>query len=397
MKFSDVTGQKELKNRLIRMIGENRLPHALMLAGPPGYGGLPLAVALGQYISCTNPGEEDSCGNCPSCLKYAKLIHPDLHFVFPVNKTKKLQKKEKEKKDDDKKNEIKDPVSDDALHLWRELFITEPYFTLSRWYEQLGFENQQGIITTAEAGQIIRKLSLKTYESEYKVMIIWYPEKMNQQTANKILKILEEPPEGTLFILVSENPESMLTTVTSRTQIFTLPPVDHDSLKEFVANRYSLSGKELEEVIRLARGDKYRAMETVRLKEEYQEHLRHFISLMRFSIRYHKMMPELLSWVDEISALGREKQKEFLEYGLRMIRENLFLGLMPDKKQEMVFMNKEEDDFSHKFSPYIHAGNIEAVTREFNKAILHIEANAYARIVFLDLCLKLSELIYREN
>ena len=374
------------------MIGENRLPHALMLAGQPGYGGLPLAVALAQYISCNNRGEEDSCGNCPSCLKYAKLIHPDLHFVFPINKTKKLQKK-----DDDKKNEIKDPVSDDALHLWRELFLGEPYCTLNQWYEQLGFDNQQGIITTAEAGQIIRKLSLKAYESEYKVMIIWYPEKMNQQAANKILKILEEPPEKTVFILVAENPESMLTTVTSRTQIFTLPAVDHDSLKEFVSARYALSGKELDEVVRLARGDVYRAMKMVRLKEENQEHLRQFISLMRLSILYHKSMPQLLSWVDEIFALGREKQKEFLEYGLRMIRENLFLGLMPDKKQEMVFMNKEEEEFSQKFSRFIHAGNIEAITREFNEAIGHIEANAYARIVFLDLCLKLSELIYREN
>lgn len=385
MKFSEVTGQKELKNRFIRMIGENRLPHALMLAGPPGYGGLPLAVALAQYISCTNRGEEDSCGTCPSCHKYEKLIHPDLHFVFPMNKGKKLDK------------DLKDPISDDALTLWRELFLGEPYCNLNQWYEQLGFDNEQGIITTAEAGQIIRKLSLKTYESEYKVMIIWYPEKMNQQAANKILKILEEPPEKTVFILVSEHPESMPTTVTSRTQIFTLPPVDHDSLKEFVATRYALSGKELDEVVRLARGNVYQAVKNVRLKEENLEHLRHFISLMRFSIRYYKMMPQLLSWVDEIHALGREKQKEFLEYGLRMIRENLFMGLMPGKKQEMVFMNKEEEEFSQKFSPFIHTGNIEAITREFNKAIGHIEANVYARIVFLDLCLKLSELIYRKN
>jgi len=383
MKFSEVTGQKELKNRFIRMIRENRLPHALMLAGPPGYGGLPLAVALAQYISCNNRGEEDSCGTCPSCLKYKKLIHPDLHFVFPVNKGKKL--------------DVKEPVSDDAIPLWRELFLEEPYFTLNRWYEQLGFENQQGIITTAESGKILRKLSLKTYESEYKVMIIWYPEKMNQQAANKILKILEEPPEGTVFILVAENPESMLTTVTSRTQIFVLPPVDHESLKNTIAARYALSGKELEEVIRLARGDMYRAMETVRLKEENQERLRQFISLMRLSFKCNEKMPELLSWVDEISALGREKQKEFLVYGLRMIRENLFLGMMADKKQELVFMNKEEENFSHKFSAFIHAGNIEAITREFNEAIRHIEANAYARIVFLDLSLKLSELIYREN
>ncbi|HDJ33213.1 MAG TPA: DNA polymerase III subunit delta [Bacteroidetes bacterium] len=383
MKFSEVTGQKELKNRFIRMIRENRLPHALMLAGPPGYGGLPLAVALAQYISCNNRGEEDSCGTCPSCLKYKKLIHPDLHFVFPVNKGKKL--------------DVKEPVSDDAIPLWRELFLEEPYFTLNRWYEQLGFENQQGIITTAESGKILRKLSLKTYESEYKVMIIWYPEKMNQQAANKILKILEEPPEGTVFILVAENPESMLTTVTSRTQIFVLPPVDHESLKNTIAARYALPGKELEEVIRLARGDMYRAMETVRLKEENQERLRQFISLMRLSFKCNEKMPELLSWVDEISALGREKQKEFLVYGLRMIRENLFLGMMADKKQELVFMNKEEENFSHKFSAFIHAGNIEAITREFNEAIRHIEANAYARIVFLDLSLKLSELIYREN
>ncbi len=381
MKFSEVIGQQELRARMLRMVSGGRLPHALLLSGSPGYGGLPFALALSQYLCCEDRGESDSCGSCPSCLKYEKLIHPDLHFIFPVNKAKKISAKE--------------PLFDDALSLWREQLLANPYLTLDQWYEAIGLETKQGFISTAESKQIIRKLSLKTYESAYKVVVIWYPEKMNHQAANRILKILEEPPAGTHFILVAESTDSLLTTVKSRTQLIVLPPVEQGSLKQVLSSRFSLAGELLDEVVRLSRGDYNRSLELISQGEEDRVSLEQFIRFMR--LVYRPKLIELLEWVNEISGTNREKQKSFLSYCLRMIRENYLLNTIPGKKDSLVYMNREEEEFSQKFSVFIHSGNLEPITREINEAIRHIEANGYARTIFFDLGLKLMRLIHMEN
>ena len=205
MFFKDIIGQEEAKQRLIREAQEGKIAHARLFCGPEGIGKLPLAIAYARYLSCNNPGEKDACGVCPNCIKFNKLAHPDLHFAFPVIKKK-----------------AKDTVSDDFIAEWRELLINTPYFNLNIWLEEMGAENQQAQIYVKESDEIIRKLSLKSSQGGYKIMIIWLPEKMNVECSNKLLKLLEEPPSQTIFLLVSEEPDMLLTTIQSRTQRFTL-------------------------------------------------------------------------------------------------------------------------------------------------------------------------------
>lgn len=390
MKFSEVTGQEELKGKLAGMVKQGRVAHALMFTGLPGYGGLPLALAMATCLSCEDRTETDSCGVCPSCVKYSRLIHPDLHFVFPFGKRKKEDRKE-EKEEEWKEKAAKETGCDDYLPEWREQVLSSACFNLSQWYEKMGMETQQGIITVAESARIIRKLGLKSFESAYKVVIIWYPEKMNPQAANKLLKLLEEPPPMTVFILVAEDPGQMLPTIVSRTQIFRLSRIDDSSLKETLAKKYQIGEAEIQEVVRLAKGDIIRAEEIIRSGEESHLFFEMFRDLMRLAFKGD--IRGVTEWIDKMAPLGREKQKEFLAYGLRMLRENFLQGLMPENTMQMVFMNREESEFSEKFSAFIHSGNIEPIALEFNEGIRHIEANAYARTVFLDLSLRLMDLI----
>jgi DNA polymerase-3 subunit delta' len=213
MLFSEIIGQENTKKQLIDSVQTSRMSHAQLFSGPEGSGSLPLAIAYAQYVSCTQQGADDSCGVCPSCRKYNKLAHPDLHFVFPVATTDKVKSK---------------PVSDLFLPEWRDILLTNPYFSFNQWLEHIGVDNKQGLIGTEEAGEIIRKLTLKTYESDYKVMVIWMPEKMNDSSANKLLKMIEEPPLKTLFLLVSEHPEQIITTIISRTQLVKVPRIDRE-------------------------------------------------------------------------------------------------------------------------------------------------------------------------
>ena len=210
MRFQDLIGQQETKQRLLQSVKEDRIAHAQLFLGQEGCGSLPLAIAYGQFINCTNRSELDSCGVCPSCNKYQKLIHPDLHFVFPTATTKEI---------------TKDPISDEFLTIWRTQLMENPYFGLLQWYAAIGIENKQGSISKNESLEILRKLNMKSYEAEYKVMIIWFPELMNVTAANKLLKMIEEPPDKTLFLLVAENTEYMLQTILSRTQLIKVPPV----------------------------------------------------------------------------------------------------------------------------------------------------------------------------
>lgn len=377
MKFSSIVGQDSIKLRLIKSVTDQRVPHALMFTGPEGSGKLATAVAYAQYVSCPNRTQSDSCGVCSSCHKFEKLIHPDLHFVFPVNA--------KDSKSDDEKSVAK--VSDTFIQLWREALIENPYISESNWYGMLGLENKQGIISTSESSEVIRKLSLKSFEAEYKFMIIWLPERMNIQAANKLLKLVEEPPEKTLFILVTEDPENVLRTIASRTQIVKFPPIARNEISTYLVQNYHLAPEKAHDISRVANGNFNVALK-LKGEPEADPYFNLFRELMRLC--YKNNVLGLLEWVQEASSLGREGQKGLLTYSLSIIREALMLNLSLD---EITYLAGEEADFSKKFSPFINGKNIIPIYNELNLAIDHIARNGNASIVFTDLAMKLVKLI----
>jgi DNA polymerase III subunit delta' len=374
MQFSKVAGHAELKRKLIQSVLDNRVPHAQLFYGPEGNGKLALALAYANYISCEDRQDDDSCGSCPSCQKYGKLVHPDLHFVLPVNTTRSVPK---------------DPVSDDFIGDWRTAFLGNPYITINQWYQVIGIENKQGIINKWESKAITHKLSLKTYESEYKIMIIWFPEKMNLTASNKLLKLIEEPPPMTVFLLVSENPETLIPTIRSRTQLIRVPGIPDKDLKEALEDSGLADGDEVNNAVQMAGGNYNKAIEYLNETEDNRAKLDLFMRIMRIAFSV-KLLPEVFAWVEELHGMGREKQKSFLVYALRMVRENLMLNR---KQAGLAHLTNSEMEFSEKFHPFIHIDNAPAISEELNQASLHIEANANARIVFLDFALKLVKLI----
>ncbi|MDQ2179666.1 DNA polymerase III subunit [Marinifilum sp. D714] len=372
MQFKDIIGHKEVKQRFIQTVKENRVSHAQLLIGPKGVGKLSMAIAFAQYVSCLDRKDNDSCGVCSSCKKYAKLIHPDLHFVFPVVKGKGFT----------------NPVSDNFIELWRSQIESDSYFDIGDWYRTLGVDNSQGMIYSGESNEIIRKLSLKTYESDYKVMIIWLPEKMHTSCANKLLKMIEEPPSKTLFFMVAEEPDKILQTILSRTQLIKIPAIDQESLSVAVKNEFNLNEQELKNVVRLSEGSYRKARILIQNSDENAENFENFITIMRHC--YARKVLDIMDWAEEIATIGRERQKSFLNYAVRMIRENFILNL---KQPEMVYLSGEEMNFSQRFSPFINEDNVWMISDELSKAYTDIERNANAKIVFLDLGLKLVKLL----
>ena len=377
MLLKDVIGQQKIKNQLVKTVKEGRLSHSQLFLGSGGSGNLALAIAYAQYICCTNKDDNDSCNTCPDCNKFQKLIHPDLHFVFPVNTTKTI---------------IKDPVSDDFISKWRESIIENPYLNLNQWYDIIGIENKQGLMNKYESKGIIRKLNLKSFESDYKIMIIWHPEKMHAVAANKLLKLIEEPPAKTLFILISDNTDQIIPTILSRSQIVKIPKIADNDLAMYVKEKYELDDKKSKEIAKLAYGNYQKAIEIINNSEEYENNLEKFIQLMRLC--YGGKMLEILKWIDEIASTGRERQKSFLDYSLAILRKNLLISL---NQAEIVYLSEKESDFSKKFHQFINDSNAFQITHEINKAYTDIERNAYSRIVFLDLSLKLRKLIRKQN
>ncbi len=372
MFFRDVIGQEATKKRLIQSVTEGRVSHAQLLSGSSGSGTLSLALAYAQYLSCLNKQDNDSCGACPSCKKFQKLIHPDLHFVFPVIKTKK----------------IKEPVSDHFIEEWRKLVLDNSFFNLEDWFDSIGVENAQGIIYAHESDEILRKINLKSFESEYKIMIIWMPEKMNGSCANKLLKIIEEPPAKTLFLLVTENEEHIITTIRSRCQLIKVPCIDSNAMATALKSLPEASGQDIEKLVHLSRGNLRKAANLLNTNETDQYNIERFKELMRFA--YGRKFLDLFSWVTELSNIGRERQKSFLQYAMGSVREN-FMNNM--NTPELVFMDKEEQDFSSKFSPFINERNILQITEELENAFKHIAMNGNPRIIFTDFSLKIVKLI----
>ena len=373
MRFSEVAGHADLKQQLVQSVAEQRVPHAQLFHGPQGSGSLALALAYATYLSCQDRQAEDSCGSCPSCVKFDRLIHPDLHFVFPVFTTKSVKK---------------DPVSDDFIAEWRKVLLESPYITPNQWYSYIGMENKQGSIIKRESEEIMRKLQLKSYESDYKVMIIWMPEKMNQTASNKLLKLIEEPPPMTIFLLVPEDTGPMLPTILSRTQLIRVPRIAEEDLLSALKKKHQLSDEILQSAVKISGGNYVKAEESLMTSEDSAYQLELFIRIMRLA--YAREFQEIFEWVEELAGLGRERQKAFLAYAIRMIRENYLLN---KEQVELVRMTADEAGFSKKFFPFINDRNVPGMVQELNEASIHIEANAYARIVFLDFALKLVKLI----
>ncbi|PID89716.1 MAG: DNA polymerase III subunit delta [Bacteroidia bacterium] len=375
MRFSAIIGQNAAKQRLITSVENNRISHAQLFLGPEGCGKLALAIAYAQYISCENRTANDSCGQCSSCSKYEKLIHPDLHFVFPVIKSPKF----------------KNPISDNFLAEWRSFILGSSFHRYNDWLNNLDAANKQGGIFAHESAEIIRKLNFKTYEAEYKIMIIWLPEKMNVVAANKLLKMIEEPPPKTLFLLVGASTEDLLVTILSRTQLIKIPKLSDEAVGKAIQQEFKVSDEELSYIVRSANGDYIKAKECVNESAEAAGNFELFTRIMRLCYGYKVI--DAMEWVEELAKNGREKQKNFLSYGLRMLRENFVMNQAENQSKEINYLTKKEREFSKKFSKFINERNIFQLSYEFNRAHYHIERNANNKLVLFDLSLNMMKLL----
>lgn len=385
MLFSQILGHDTIKERLIRTVTEQRIPHAQLFRGPEGVGKLALAIAYAQFICCENKSESDSCGLCPSCVKYAKLAHPDLHLVFPVIKPT-------------GKSSV---VCDDYVADFRAMVIEHHYFGVDEWFARISEDAKQGMIYANESQEIIRKLSLKTYESEYKVMIIWLPERMNLECSNKLLKILEEPPEKTLFLLVSNHPDEIITTILSRTQHFNIPFLEIDDIAKALITNQSLeiTQHDAMNVARIANGSYLAAQNLLKDGDEKKQNFDRFVALMRMAWQVgnrkdYASLKTLKRWSEEmaLSSFGRERQKGFLAYAQHQTRENFIFNL---NNSALNYLDMSEAAFSTNFSPFINERNVEDIMTEFALAERHIERNVNAKMVFFDLILKIIMLLKR--
>lgn len=370
--FSDVIGQEAAKQRLWQEVREGRIPHALLLCGPAGSGKMALALAYARYLCCQHPTDTDACGHCPSCVKWEKLVHPDVHFMFPIVKSQKPKRE----------------VCDDVLPEWRRLLTSTTYFGMNQWLDQLGAENGQPIIYARESDEISRKLSLKSSEGGYKVVILWLPEKLHEVCANKLLKLLEEPPRQTLFLLVSENPELILPTILSRTQRFHVPRIAEADIDHALQQRFGLQPADSQAVAHLAGGNFLTALEAIHTSDEQRLFFDLFVSLMRLS--YQRKIREMKQWSEQVAALGRERQKELLAYCQRLIRENFIYNF---HQREMNYMTRPEQEFAVRFAPFINERNVMGIMHELSEAQIHIEQNVNPKMVFFDFSLKMIVLL----
>ena len=365
MRFSEIPGNQEVKQKLIQSVKTGRVSHTQLFLGEDGSASFPLAWAYAQYLFCQNKSE-DSCGNCSSCLKFEKMVHPDVYWVFPVTTGKEAH-----------------PTSDHFISEFRELFIKNPYSTESQWYTHLGTENKQGFISVTEATDLIKKISLKAYEGGYKFVLIWHAEKMHASTANKLLKQLEEPPEKTIFILLTPQQELLLNTIISRVQITKVGNLSDLETRNFLADK-NIDVEALNQAVHLSEGNISEALRLSEGNKCYKENTNRFQQWMRLS--YQANILGITDWVDQISKIGRERQKVFLQYALHMVRESLICNFASIDLQRL---NREEQDFTNNFSPFINENNVIELIEVLEKAHYDIGRNASAKILFTDLSLKL--------
>ncbi len=372
--FEQVIGQQEAQARLLQMEEEQRLPHALMLCGPKGAGKMALAMGFARHLLIAS--NQQSSASAEAML--AKWEHPDLHFTYPTIKLPSMSADHK-------------PVSDDFAKEWHELIMAGPYFTMNEWLEQMGGENQQAIITAGESDALIRKLSLKSSQGGYKVSLIWLPERMNIECANKILKLLEEPPQQTIFLLVCEEPEKLLETIRSRVQRVDIKRLTEEDIQEGLTSKRGLTEENARRVARMANGSWLKALELLSVDSENEFFLDMFQTLMRLA--YQRKVKDLKTWSERMAGMGREKQKRFLEYFLRLVRENFVYNF---QTPELCYMSQREEDFAKNFARFINEANIIPISDLANLAIRDIGQNANGKIVFFDFALQMIVLLIQK-
>ncbi len=373
MDFKDLIGQEEIKRHLLQTIENNRVPHAQLFLGKTGYGTLPAAINYAKLILCSSSKTDQTSAKA----KCDKLIHPDLHFIFPVNTTTEVKK---------------DPTSRHFMKQFREAFHENPYLDLNDWLKYIGIEKKQGIINVSQAHDILKDVYLKPYESDYKVIIVWMAEKLNPAASNKLLKAIEEPPEKTIFILVAEDQEQIISTILSRTQIVQFKRLNNNVLKAEIAKHYSLSEEELTTILNLSNGDYHEALRILNNDEDVLFNRNLFVNWMRLAFK--KDLVGINKWVEEVSALGREKQKAFLQFGLHIFREAMIFNY---QIHEVLQLEGAEVKFVENFSPYVHSGNLKAYMDLFSEGSYHIERNANSKILFLDLTITVMKLMKKKN
>ncbi len=370
MLYSDIIGQQEPKQRLLKMVNENRVPHALLFSGREGCGNLAMAIAFAQHLLCSNKTEAGPCNQCGPCGRVSRLVHPDLHLVFPIAKSKTVKS------------------SNDLLTEFREAFLDNHYLSLNEWFDEIDAENKQPIIPVEEAGDILKKLSYTSYEGSYRIMIIWQPEKMNTEAANKLLKILEEPPEKTVFILACNHPEQLLATIFSRVQQIPFYSVTEDEISTALQQQYHVNADVARQTAILANGNFAEAVQLLSDNEESVSFLNHFQSFMRLALRFD--CAKALQWVDDNAADGRESQKQFLQYALQVFRDSLMYNY---GDRNLVRLSGQEKAFLEKFAPFVNQRNYEKLVEEFNNNYYYVERNANPKILFMDLLLTTNGLI----
>ena len=367
MKFSDVIGQEEIKQRLRRMVSEDRVPHAMMFCGPQGSGKMALAVAFASYLLCRDRTDGDSCGACRQCAMTGKLAHPDLHFSYPVIRPSGTGSEHK-------------MSSDDFADEWRRMLSQGVYFTMDQWLAEMNAANQQALMGVGESDLLIRKLCLKSSQGGYKVVIIWLPERMNAECANKMLKLLEEPPAETVFVMVCEEPEKLIETIRSRAQRIDVRRIDDASIERALVERRGIDADAAHRLARAAGGSWQTALEELDADNEKRQFLDLFISLMRLA--YMRKIKDLRKWSETAAALGREKQRRMLAYFMRLVRENFMYNF---HNPQLCYMTRDEENFARNFAPYINEANVIEMSELMNRAMRDIGQNANAKIVLFDM------------
>ncbi len=378
MLFSDIIGQEHLKNHLQTSAKNGRIPHAQLFVGKEGSGTLPMAIAYAQFLLCNFSDDSETCN-----IKCNKLQHPDLHFAFPVTTNDSVKKH---------------AVSNLFLEEWRSFISQKPYGSLFNWLQHIGVENKQGLIGVDESLDIVKKLQLKAYEGGFKIMIIWMAEKMNIAAANKLLKLIEEPPEKTVFLLITESEEQIINTIRSRCQALYFPLLSEKNIADTLVKREQIRENEAVKIAHQSEGNYNKAVHI--LHSNYKDLLfeEWFITWIRAAFKAKgnaSVIQELISWSDSIAKSGRETQKQFLQYCLQFFRQALLLNY---KSPELVFLETKSPKFDLKnFAPFVHSGNILAIEKELNDAMYHIERNGNAKIILLDLSMKLTRFLHKKE
>jgi len=371
MRFTDIKGLNSVKKRLVNAAENEKVAHAQLFLGKPGSPNLAMALAYATYLNCENKIDGEACGSCPSCLKNSKYIHPDFHFVFPVSSTKKISGK--------------DVISTSFLKEWREFLINNPFGNLEDWSSQYGGEDKQVNISKEESRQIVKNLSLKAFEGKYKIMLVWLPEFMHPSAANGILKILEEPPENTIFLLISNNSERLLTTILSRTQIVTIPMFSDEDVTNMLIEEYGIQETKAQELAHLADGDINKA---TRLSANVEDSNHQFFAeWMRNCFKHN--FAELVGTAESFHSMNKVSQRSVLQYGLNILRESLIHNTQPSLKRS----NNQLENFIKNFSKVMDADKVFMISKEINSAHYYLERNGSAKMIFLDLSLQIAKII----